>query len=112
MRFVSITLDGRYTGNNWFKYRIEFMTNRYGHDARKDRAQQHQEMLEWLWENYGPGCDRDYWKFIAYDNYFPGAFPDKNGPRWAWYYDVKEHTPYIYIVDDTVLSHIQLKWIT
>jgi hypothetical protein len=34
----------------------------------------------------------------------------KNGPRWAWFVDQKNNIPYIYIVDDETLSHLQLKW--
>jgi hypothetical protein len=34
----------------------------------------------------------------------------KNGPKWAWFVDQKNNIPYIYIVNDETLSHIQLKW--
>ena len=105
MKFVIITLDGRYTGNSYFKYRLEFTSYMYGQDGRKFRAQQCQQMIEWLWENYGPGCERDHWKFITHTH-------KDNGPKWSWYIDPKNNIPYIYIVDDTVLSHVQLKWVT
>ena len=110
MKFASTKLDGRYTGSSWFKYRIEFVSILYGYDARKDRAQQYQEMLEWLWENYGPGCERDHWKFITYKDDTPISEAKKNGPKWAWFVDSKSGLPYIYIVGDETLSHIQLKW--
>ena len=112
MKFNIIALDGRYNGNGCFKYRIEFSSSAYGYDGRKHRAHQHQEMLEWLWENYGPGCDRDHWKLITFKDHTPVAEARKNGPRWAWFIDTKFNTPYIYIADDTVLSHVQLKWTT
>jgi len=111
MKFTITKLDGRYTGSSWYKYRIEFISILYGYDARKDRAQQYQEMLEWLWETYGPGCERDHKKFFAFkDENTTGPEARKNGPKWAWFVDSKSGLPYIYIVGDETLSHIQLKW--
>jgi hypothetical protein len=113
MKFLTTKLDGRYTGSSWFKYRLEFIAevHTYGYDGRKSRAKQHQQMLEWLWENYGPGCERDYWKFMSFtDETTTSLEARKNGPRWAWFVDQKNNIPYIYVVDDTTLAHIQLKW--
>jgi hypothetical protein len=111
MKLVISKLDGRYTGSSWFKYRIEFISNMYGYDAHKHRAQQYQEMLEWLWEIYGPGCERDHWKFMAFkDETTTGHEARKNGPQWAWFVDQKNNIPYIYVSNDEVLAHIQLKW--
>jgi hypothetical protein len=117
MNFVIIKLDGRYTCSRYFKYRLEFNSPIIGYDRDKDLARQQQVMLEWCWEAFGPGCERDFYRFVAFEEKprtKPGivfAERKKNAPRWAWYYDPKHSAPYIYIVDDTVLSHIQLKWI-
>jgi hypothetical protein len=115
MKFTIIKLDGRYTGSSSFKYRLEFNSPILGYDRNKDLARQQQEMLEWCWEAFGPGCERDFYRYVAFEAkpQSPGiSFNERKetAPRWAWYYDPKQFTPYIYLVDDTVLSHVQLKW--
>jgi hypothetical protein len=114
MRFVITKLDGRYTGSSSFKYRLEFQSSIFGYDRHKDLARQQQEMLEWCWESFGPGCERDFYKFIAFEENTKAGYSiagrKDNAPQWAWYYDPKQFAPFIYLVDDTVLSHIRLKW--
>jgi hypothetical protein len=114
MKFVITKLDGRYSESRHFKYRLEFLSSLWGYDRYQDLARQQQEMLEWCWESFGPGCERDFYKFLAFKENTRTRFYEhkENSPQWAWYYDVKDRIPYIYIVNDTVLSHVQLKWIT
>ncbi len=114
MNFTIIRLDGRYTCSTYFKYRLEFNSPILGYDRNQELARQQQEMLEWCWEAFGPGCERDFYKFVAFkENTKPGyniAERKENAPRWAWYYDPKQFSPYIYVTNDDTLAHIQLKW--
>lgn len=112
MRFIITKLDGRYSESMYFKYRIEFQANVWGYDRYQLLAQQNQEMLEWFWESFGPGCERDAYKHIAFKENRVTRIPERqeNAPRWAWYYDSKERIPYIYVTDQATLAHLQLKW--
>jgi hypothetical protein len=112
MKFTITKLDRRYAESSYFKYRIEMQFPYWSYENHADRVRQTQDILEWCWEVFGPGCERDSYKHLAFEenpNTLIAQYT-KNAPQWAWYYDPKDRTPYIYIVDDTVLSHIQLKW--
>ena len=110
MNFKTVSLDSRYRGNQAFKYRLEFF--RYNSIHEPEMHCQFQEMCEWLWENYGPGCEQDhYYSLIAQITKSGNAANAKQvGPQWAWHIDPKYKTPYIYIRTDEILSHIKLKW--
>ena len=58
-------------------------------------------MREWFWEQYGPGCERG---LVNLRN-LAG-----NQTKWGWYCDPETNAKYIYIGDNAVLTHFQLKW--
>mgnify|MGYP006271128793 FL=1 len=57
-------------------------------------------------EQYGPSCERNYYRqtVTAYKGY--EAFE----PPWCWHVDAEKHYFYIYVKDDSILSNITLKW--
>lgn len=106
MLFNIINLDWRYRGKDNFDYRLEFLLRQFTVTSIV-KFQNYQIMREWLWENYGPSCERD-----LYNQIYHGTEQTKfaKRPNWAWHYDTTDNQPFIYIADQETLSHIQLKW--
>jgi len=86
-------LDGRHALSDSFSHRVKWR----GTDHAKDFI----NARNWLWENYGPGVERDlYWlqQFPEYDI----------DPKWVWYVD--DRTYFLYLKDGLV-THFSLKYI-
>ena len=89
------TLDGRHSGNYYFKYRVWV----HGTDRVRDFIQ----IRNWCWEVWGPSCERDD-HILSYNN-----STVVNNPHWAWH--VYERSRYIYLIDDQALAFFKLKWL-
>ena len=88
-------LDGRHSGNYYFKYRVWV----HGTDRVRDFIQ----IRNWCWEVWGPSCERDD-HILSYNN-----STVVNNPHWAWH--VYERSRYIYLIDDQALAFFKLKWL-
>ena len=89
------TLDGRHSGNYYFKYRVWV----HGTDRVRDFIQ----IRNWCWEVWGPSCERD-------DHIQSKRDPEiENNLHWAWH--VHERSRYIYLINDRALAFFKLKWL-
>ena len=61
----------------------------------------------WLWENYGPGIERELAWTIRLPEFTTEDFIAQP-IKWAWYVD--DRTYYIYLKDE-VVTHFSLKYI-
>ena len=96
-------LDRRYNGYTVFKYIVEIDMSA---GARDQRMAIFKELREWLWENYGPGCELDYVQLEL------GRTRDADGlinsrERWAWQTSHGEQRLYIKGEEYTFMK---LKW--
>lgn len=108
MNFKLVTLDARYRGSNRFKYRLEFSHN---YAPRNGTIRDFQTMLEWLWDSYGPGCDRDHYRYLLENMQLNNETDlEEKGPQWSWHINQKEEVSFLYIRTNEILSHIKLKW--
>jgi hypothetical protein len=106
MKFKITKLDGRYNGFEIFDYRLEFPYGSPG--GPRQRFYNYQEIRNWMWDNYGPSCERD-----LYTTLNPRSEPRyAQRSKWAWHYNITENAPYIFVADDATLAHLQLKWST
>ena len=110
MLFNIVHLDRRYRAKSNFDFRLEFPLFIRGQFAvtNMGKFQNYQIMREWMWENYGPSCERDLYNEIYQISGNQTKFT--KWPKWAWHYDTTDNQPFIYIADKEMLSHIQLKW--
>jgi len=87
-------LDGRHTSSTVFQHRAKM--------RGVDGCVQFVEIRNWLWENYGPGLEREtVWAL----QYFHEKVPE---PKWGWWVDDSKY--YIYMKDE-VLTHFSLKYL-
>lgn len=86
-------LDGRHVLSSEFSHRVRW----YGTDSVKEFV----TARNWLWENYGPGVERDF--------YWLKRFPEHGiSPEWVWHVD--DRTYFLYL-KDSVVTHFSLKYI-
>ena len=89
------TLDGRHSGNYYFKYRVWV----HGTDRVRDFIQ----IRNWCWEVWGASAERDFFITLSY-------MTDKiHNEHWAWHTDPNGHV-YIYLTDNQALAFFKLKW--
>jgi hypothetical protein len=98
-------LDRRYNGYRVMEYIVE---PDYSHGGRDGRINKFKELREWLWENYGPGCELDYVVLTPTPAGNEGQCYMQSQERWAW--DTTENRLRIYVKGDEELSFIRLKW--
>lgn len=92
-----VTLDHRYNGKGYFKYRIEF--------TKQDRAMEYIDCLHWSVETWGMSCSLNL--FLDTDELVAKGTPD-----WVWEED--HSTSFrklrIYLKGDQELTLFKLKW--
>lgn len=91
------TLDGRHSLNTFFTHRAKLMG--------QDNAPKFVEIRNWLWEQYGPGLERDTVWIMKYQN-VQGKIPEFK-TTWAWHIDDRKY--YLYMKEE-ILTHFTLKW--
>lgn len=84
-------LDGRHSLSHFFTHRARLIGI--------DDIHKWIEMRNWLWENYGPGLERDTVWLVHYKKL--------ECPQWAWHVDDRKY--YLYLKDE-VLTHFTLRW--
>jgi hypothetical protein len=92
--FILERLDGRHSGYSSFDRRAWLQGPRS--ESKRNFAQ----MLEWCWNTWGPGMERD----LVYRN--------QDGTvkySWAWHIDQRHGSMYIYLRND-LLPVFLLKW--
>jgi hypothetical protein len=95
MNDVKITLqklDGRHSLSTFFSHRAKMIG--------MDGCAEFVEIRNWMWENYGPGLERETVWTLNY-------FKEIPVPVWAWHVDDRKY--YIYMKDE-VLTHFTLKY--
>jgi hypothetical protein len=80
-------LDGRYTGNHLFQYRIDF-------DYRS--REQFKQIRNWCWETFGPSCELN---FLTKDE----------EKVWAWTTD--SYRVRLYLKSDKEVNWYKLRWL-
>ena len=85
-------LDGRHASSNFFSHRAKM--------AGMDCVPEWVEIRKWLWENYGPGLERDVVWIIKYHHQEP--------PKWGWHIDNGKY--YLYLKEE-VVTHFSLKYL-
>ena len=89
------TLDGRHSGNIFFKYRVWV----YGPDRIRDFI----NVRNWCWEVWGSSCEREDYMM---------SYSDQDvvtNSQWAWH--KVDRSRYIYLVNDQALAFFKLKWL-
>jgi hypothetical protein len=90
-------LDGRHALNSFFGHRAKMVG--------MDNAPNFVEIRNWLWENHGPGIERELVWMLKYHATKGTISPFK--AEWAWHVDDRKF--YIYMKDE-VLTHFTLRW--
>jgi hypothetical protein len=85
-------LDNRHALHTVFSHRVKMMG--------MDTVPKFVEMRNWLWENYGPGLERE----LVWVMQFHEAVTDT---KWAWHTEDRKY--YIYLKGD-VVTYFSLKW--
>ena len=80
-------LDGRYTGNELFQYRIDF---------NYIQREQFKQIRNWCWETFGPSCELH---FLAVDEI----------KVWAWTTD--SYRVRLYLKSDKEVNWYKLRWL-
>lgn len=98
-----VTLDSRYTGNQYFKYMI---------DCRGSQKEVLMfEFRNWFWTNYGASAEFRSWVVLTGRNViFQSkniAEPHEISPVWAW--ESEYNRARIYVKDDETLSNFILQ---
>lgn len=93
-------LDRRHNGHTIMKYMVQ---PEFIFDGRDGRIRRFKEFREWMWTNYGPGCELDFVQLT------PGKERMESVERWAW--DTRETNLRIYLKGDEELTFIKLKWL-
>ncbi len=98
-------LDSRYTGNQHFKYLLDFDTGRGNPNIiNLDNPRiELQKARNWFWTNYGPSGEYEYW---ATCNHVYAGNPKLEtlvSNVWAWDTDYNNYR--IYVQNDEILSH-------
>ena len=92
-------LDGRHKGFGHWTHRVEFQRGWSAGDRDAAFAKFLQVRAS-LWENFGPGCDRDELSHVR------RAALDAV-PEWGWWVDSGDN-PYIYFKQDRILTWFSL----
>ena len=101
-------LDSRYTGNQHFKYLINFNAGigNPGIINLNNPRIRLQTARNWFWTNYGPSGEYEYW---ATCNIVYAGNPNLEtlvSKSWAWDTDYNNYR--IYVQNDEILSHFVL----
>jgi hypothetical protein len=93
-------LDKRHAGHTIFTHRVRIeVKDSSVHGAREAEFL---KIREWCWEQFGPGCERDFAHLMPH-----GVL---NEYRWAWYIDPNSsYKLYIYLKEET-MTLFALKW--
>ena len=93
-------LDGRHSGNAYFKYRAQIQA------TLEERHVRFNEIREWCWQVWGSSAERESHCFLT-----ALANPAVN-LHWAWHVEDQYNNfrPYIYLVGDEELAFFKLKW--
>jgi hypothetical protein len=86
-------LDGRHTLSQFYPYRAKMIGN--------DGCMKFVEIRNWLWENYGPGLERETVWVVLYQE-------GTKEPKWSWWVDDRKY--FIYMKDE-ILTHFSLKYL-
>lgn len=90
------------TGHQYFKYvAIPYVDLRTPTSVQAN-TKFFTEVREWMWETYGPSCEREYYMQLAGNGY-------NVNPAWCWHSDYGERK--IFMVDDKTRDWFTLKWI-
>ena len=100
MKMILEPLDRRHQGFGHWTHRVEFLRTRVAGDKESAFAKFLQVRAS-LWENFGPGCDRDELIYVKY------ATPDAV-PEWGWRCQTGGTNPYIYFKQDRILTWFTL----
>lgn len=98
MKYKIETLDARHNGFGSWKYRIRFK------DITPVNVRNFHRIRRWLWECYGPGCERDLyteWQMACKGYEVAEAV-------WGWHSD--DGQKFIYLRDDAIMSSIILQF--
>lgn len=87
------TLDGRHALHGVFSHRVKFLGS--------DNAASFVSVRTWLWENYGPGLERE----LVWLMHYPETGIQQ--VQWAWHNDDRKH--YLYL-NDSLVTHFSLKY--
>jgi hypothetical protein len=90
-------LDNRHTLVTFFTHRARL--------RGIDDAPKFIEIRNWLWEQYGPGIERELVWVMKYQNTLGNI--TEVPTKWAWHVDDNKY--YIYLKEET-LTHFTLKW--
>lgn len=91
--FKVITLDARYRGNNFFKYRIEpKLATLYA------ELKWFKESRLWCWDTFGESVERDICIYL------------QDRPSWCFHYDPSQKYAWIYLKSDHELALYTLRW--
>ncbi len=93
MSLVLTKLDGRHTGTQNFKYRVEVR------GPRDERVLQFVELREWCTQTWGRGVEREFANLVKCAN-------------WGWHTgrDILYDSLFIYLVNDEDIALFKLKW--
>jgi hypothetical protein len=99
LMYKLIPLDGRYNGNEFFKYVIQ--------PPVRNKTLNVVQYRNWLWQTFGPSCTLDEYQILVANN------PDfEINPRWCW--NIRETNTgrdvKFYIKGDEELAWFKLKW--
>jgi hypothetical protein len=91
--------DKRHTGHEYFGYVLEIKSN-LGKFDRQLRFSEFNEVRNWVWETYGPSCEREHW--LNMNTRFPV------NPHWCWHTEFNELK--IYFSTDKEANWAKLRW--
>ena len=85
-------LDGRHALSTMFTHRVKIVGT--------DNVPKWIEIRNWLWENYGPGLERE--------TIWVTQYHDQVVPKWSWHIDDRKY--FLYLKEET-LTHFSLKYL-
>ena len=99
MKYKIETLDARHNGWSIWKYRIRLA------GTMQENIRLYHKIRQWLWEVYGPGCERDfYMEWVAAAKGYELA-----ESVWAWHTEDGSQK-FLYLRDDAIMSSVIMQF--
>ena len=108
MKFKIVKTDRRHTANQVFRYYVE-PAYELG-VGRDERIEMFKELRAWCWEQFGPGCERDYVVLHPVPAGTDGQCRMATQERWAWLTTTDTNSVLRIYFNDDELAWFKLKW--